>query len=77
MQLPLHVLDLDLLVQHGGHEVSVKGTGGQFVARFPTLFSLLHFSSAMWPIRKHIPPGMGLQVELHGLRLRVSKFFQN
>ncbi len=77
MQLPPHVLDLDLVLQHDGHEVSVKGTDGQFVARFPTLLSLLHFSTALWPVRKHIPAGMGLHVELHGLRLRVSKFFQN
>ena len=64
-------LDLDLRIQHAGHELILTGSGGSFVARFPTLLSLLHFARLSWPFRAHLPPDASLQVQWRWLHLPV------
>jgi hypothetical protein len=66
MTPPLPALDLDLRVEHGGHRVSLTGTGKRFTARFPTVASLLHFARIFWPLRKRFPREYSLRVSLRG-----------
>ncbi len=68
MPKPLPLLDLDLLIEHGGHEAALTGSGRQFVAKFPTLASLFHFSRALWPWRRNLPSEYSIQVEWRGFR---------
>lgn len=40
MKRPQTALDVDLLVEHGGHQLKVRRSGMRFVVNFPTLLSL-------------------------------------
>ena len=71
MNPPWPALDVDLLIEHDGHQVGVTGSGRHFVAKFPTLFSLLHFSWAFWSVRKHVPREFQFQVELRDFRFAL------
>ena len=73
MNRPVPALDLDLLIEHGGHQVGVKGSGRHFVAKFPTLLSLLHFLLAFWPVRKRVPGEFQFQVEWRDFRFRLPR----
>ena len=66
-------LDVDLLVEHDGHRALVKGSGHDFVTRFPTLPSLMHFSRILWPWRKHLPSDLGLRIEWSIFRFRAKR----
>lgn len=72
MKRPLPVLDLDLLIEHGGHQLKLRGSKMRFVARFPTLLSLLHFLLVFWPYRKLAPRGASFRVEWRQLRIPVK-----
>lgn len=73
MKKPLPALDLNLLIEHGGHQTSVIGSRYDFVARFPTLLSLLHFVRTLWPSRKEFPRGYGFQIEWKGFRFPLKR----
>ena len=71
MNPPLPALDVDLLIEHQGHRVEVKGSGRHLVATFPTLFSLWHFSRAFWPVRNYVPLDLDFKVEWRSFRWSV------
>ena len=66
-QLP--ALDVDVVVEHAGHEVTVRGSNRDFVAEFSTFSSMAHFLRAALPFRKAIPDGYSFQVVCRGFRL--------
>lgn len=72
MKQPRPVLDVDLLIEHGGHHLKLRGSGMRFAVRFPTLPSLFHFLRIFWAFRKRIPQDASLQVEWHRLRIPVK-----
>ena len=43
MKRPIPDLDVDLLIEHDGYQLKLRGSEMRFVANFPTLLSLLHF----------------------------------
>jgi hypothetical protein len=64
-------LDVDLLIERGGHELKLSGSGIRFVARFPTLRSLFHHLRFFWPARNLIPGSVQILVEWRKLRVNV------
>ena len=66
--LPLPALDVALVIDHAGYQVSVTGSGHHFVTRFPSLRSLVHFARTLWSVRESFPAGYGMDVEWRGLR---------
>jgi len=64
-------LDVDVLIEQGGHELKLSGSGNRFVARFPTLGSLFYHLRFFWPARNLIPRSVGLAVEWRKLRVKV------
>ncbi|HLK68433.1 MAG TPA: hypothetical protein VKU19_33605 [Bryobacteraceae bacterium] len=68
---PLPVLDVDLVIEHGGRKLHLQGSGKRFAVTFPSLVSLLHFAPILWPYRKRIPRPASLHVEWRGLRISV------
>ena len=72
MKRPLPVLDVDLLIEHGGHQLKLRGSGTRFAAKFPTLLSLLHFLRISWSSRKRIPREASFHVEWRRLRIPVK-----
>ena len=68
MTLPLPALDLDLVVEHEGYQVTLRGSGRDFVAEFGTLASLVHFVRAAYPFRTSLPPEYRFQIECKGFR---------
>ncbi len=68
----LPVLDVDLLIEHGGHQLKLKGSGMCFAAKFPTLRSLFHFFRIFWLSRDRIPQEASFQVEWRRLRIPVK-----
>jgi hypothetical protein len=72
MKRPLPGLDVDLLIEHGGHQLRLQGSGTRFAARFPTLASLFHFLRISWAFRKRVPEEASLYVELGRLRIPVK-----
>jgi hypothetical protein len=68
MKRLLPTLDVDIVVEHGGHKVAIQGSGRRFIAKFPTLFSLGHFALRLWPFRKLVPDSCEWQVEWRGYR---------
>lgn len=71
-QLPLAV-ELDVVIDHAGHSMLVKGREGELVFRFSTLSSLLHFLIASWPARNFSLAGHGLRLEWRRFGLRVRR----
>jgi hypothetical protein len=72
MNLPSE-LDVDLQIQHKGHELRLKGSGTSFVAQFPTLSSLLHFLREFRTFRRQIPGEATIVAEWGRLRIPVRK----
>ena len=72
MKRPIPRLDVDLLIEHDGHHLELRGSEMRFVAKFPTLLSLFHFSRIFWPYRKEAPQESSLQVEWRQLRIPVK-----
>jgi hypothetical protein len=72
MKRPLPVLEVDLLIEHDGHHLKLRGSGMRFVAKFPTLLSLFHFLRNFWSFKQHVPREASLQVEWRQLRIRVK-----
>jgi len=63
----LSALSANLLIENAGHRFTLSGGDMIFVARFPSLSSLLHFSRIFWSLRKRIPPGLTLKVQWRAL----------
>ena len=72
MKLPLPVLDVDLLIEHDGHELKLLGSDMRFIAKFPTLGDVVHFSRILWPYRKLVPRESSVRVEWRGLSVPVK-----
>jgi hypothetical protein len=72
MKRSLPVLDVDLLIDHGGHQLKLKGSGMCFAAKFPTLRSLFYFFRIFWSSRTRIPQEASFQVEWRRLRTPVK-----
>jgi hypothetical protein len=68
---PLPVLEVELLIEHGGRRLHLQGSGTRFAAKFPSLVSLLHFALVLWPYRERIPRPASLHVQWRGLRIPV------
>ncbi len=68
-RLPLPALNADLLIENAGRQFTLSGSKMSFVADFPSLSSLIHFSRIFWPLRKQIPQGLKVRVKWHGLTL--------
>lgn len=71
MKRPLPVLDVHLLIEHGGHQVQLRGSGTRFSVIVPTLLSLFHYLRMSWAFRKRIPRQASVHVEWRGLRIPV------
>jgi len=69
----LQSLDVDLRLEHNGHQAAVSGSKGSFVVKFPSLFSLFHFARVLWPSRKQVPAGCKVQIEWKGFRFPPSR----
>lgn len=69
----LPALDLNVVVEHGGHRVAVTGSGRRFIATFATVSSLLHFFFASWRLRKFFPESYSFQAEWRGRRFPPSR----
>jgi hypothetical protein len=72
MRRSLPVLDVDLLIDHGGHQLKLKGSEMCFAAKFPTLRSLFHFFRIFWSSRTRIPREASFHVEWRRLRIPVK-----
>ncbi len=73
MQPPLPALEVDLVIEHGGHAVKVTGSASRVVANFPSLRAALHFARVFWPLRKQVPNQIGLQAEWRQLRVPLRR----
>lgn len=71
-QALLHAVELDLVVEHGGHRVTVKGNRRVFTADFERLTSLLHFVRQAWRWRRQVPAGITVFVTWRGFRAKVA-----
>ncbi len=71
MRHTLRALDIDLQIEHGGHQLKLTGSGMRFVARFPTLLSIVHFTPIFWPVRKILPSEARVRIEWRGLGIAV------
>lgn len=72
MTPPIPVLDVDLLIEHDGHRLKLRGSERRFVANVPTLLSLLHFSRIFWQYRKRVAEEYSLEVQWRQLRIPVK-----
>jgi hypothetical protein len=72
MTRPLPALDLDLVIEHGGRQLKLTGSGSRFIARFPTLSSLIYFARNFWSWKNQIPEQMSLQAEWWLFRVPVK-----
>ena len=72
MKRPLPVLDLDLLIEHGGYQLKLKGVGTRITATFPTLLAAFHFVRAFLPFRRRFPRELSLYAEWRGICVPVS-----
>jgi hypothetical protein len=72
MTQPLLGLSVNLLIEHGGHQVKLEGEGKRFAAKFPTFLSVFHFSRFWWALRKQIPREVSFHMECQGLRIPVK-----
>jgi len=50
-------LEVNLHLEHSGHNLDIMGTGPDYTVQFPTLFSIFHYAFTFWPLRKQIPEG--------------------
>ena len=71
--LPLPALEVDLVIEHGGHAVTLTGSSSGLVANFPSLRAMLHFARVFWPLRSRIPNQIGLEAEWRQLRVPVRR----
>ena len=67
-------LDLDLVIESNGQRTSIQGSGYRFVAKVPTLGSLIRFARIVWPLRKSLPKGYAVQAQCKGLH---SPFYRS
>ncbi len=72
MKRPLPVLDVNLLIEHGGHQLNLRGSGTSFSVIVPTLLSLFHYLRVSWAFRKQIPREASVYVEWRRLRIPVK-----
>lgn len=72
MKQPPPVLDVDLLIEHAGHQLKLRGSGTRFAAEFPTLLSLFHFLRISWTSRNQMPKATSFHVEWRGIRIPVK-----
>ena len=72
MQPPFPSLDLDLLIEHAGHQLTLSGSGMAFIATFPSLASLFHFARLGWSFRSQIPRHATLRVAWRGFSIPVN-----
>ena len=73
MQTPLPELEVDLVIEHGGHAMNVTGSASRIVASFPSLRAMIHFAGAFWPFRKQVPKQLALEAEWRRLRVPVRR----
>ena len=72
MKQPLPVLEVDLLIEHKGRQLNLRGSGTSYVASFPTLLSLMHHARVLWRFRKSVPRGVSLTAKWRKLRIVVK-----
>ncbi len=75
MKRLLPELDVDVVIEHGGHQMAVSGSGKRFVARFQNLGAIVHFGMRAWPFRKLMPSSCEWQVEWKGRRFPSDRSF--
>lgn len=73
----LRTLNVDLHIEHDGHHLKLSGSRMNFIANFPTLASLFHFSRIFWPLRNQAPPGTSFHVEWRKLRIPIQRAKRN
>ncbi|MDZ4796569.1 MAG: hypothetical protein SGI92_00295 [Bryobacteraceae bacterium] len=71
MKHTLRALDVDLQIEHGGHDLKLTGSGMRFVARFPTLLSTVHFVPIFWSVRKSLTCEAYVRIEWRGLGIAI------
>jgi hypothetical protein len=73
MHQPLPVLETDLLIEHGGRELKVSGSGSRFAVKFSSLLSFFHFVRIFWPYRKRIPGQASVELRFGRLSIPVRR----
>ncbi len=71
MRLP-PVIEVDLLIEHDGRHLTVRGSGRNFVAKFPSLPSLFHFARIFWAHRTEAPIDAIVQIAWRRLSIPVK-----
>ena len=51
----LRALNFDLLLEQGGYQCRIEGTGDCVTVALPSLPSLIHFARLFWPLRHSLP----------------------
>ena len=65
-------VELNLLIEHEGHEFRLTGTRNRFLADFPTLLSAVHFSRVLWPSRRLLPVGISMRVQWRWVSFSIA-----
>ena len=73
MRRLLNPLDLDLVIEQGGHSVHLTGSGTDVTATFPTMKSLAHFSRVGFSLRDLLPPEVSLRFKCGAVSMRVKR----
>ena len=65
-------LELDLRIEHDGHQLSLTGSRMRFCANFPTLLSAVHFVRMFWPSRRFLPANASVRVQWRWVSILIA-----
>jgi len=66
-------LQVNLHLEHSGHNLDVTGTGHDYTVRFPSLPSALHYAIHFWPLRKQIPEGTVIRLKYRSFTCKYRR----
>lgn len=67
----LHALKFDMVLEQGGYECRIGGSGERVTVTLASLSSLLHFARLLWPLRGFVPRDTVVQFRWRSLRFRL------
>jgi len=70
--LPYLNLEVNLHLEHSGHNLDITGTGPDYTLRFPSLASALHYAMNFWPLRKRLPEGTVIHLQYRSFTFRYN-----
>jgi hypothetical protein len=65
-------VEMDLRLEHSGHKLELTGSGSEYRASFPSIFSLIHYAFSLWSLRRQIPEGWVILLECGWFRYRYK-----